>query len=33
LSKLFPQTAVTDQAELQAEQEKKKQEEEGEIFQ
>lgn len=29
LSKLFPQTAVTDQAELQAEQEKRKKEEEG----
>jgi mitochondrial import inner membrane translocase subunit TIM50 len=32
LSKLFPQTAVSDQAELQAEQEKKKQEEEGKAF-
>lgn len=29
LSKLFPQTAVGDHGELQAEQEKKKQEEEG----
>lgn len=29
LSKLFPQTAVVDQAELQAEQEKRKKEEEG----
>lgn len=29
LSKLFPQTAVADHAELQAEQEKKKREEEG----
>lgn len=29
LSKLFPQTAVSDQAELEAEQEKKKREEEG----
>lgn len=29
LSKLFPQTAVSDQAELEAEQEKKKREDEG----
>lgn len=33
LSKLFPQTAVTDQAELQAEQEKRKKEEEGSLHQ
>lgn len=29
LSKLFPQTAVSDQAQLEAEQEKKKREDEG----
>lgn len=32
LSKLFPQTAVSDAAEVQAEQEKKKKEEEGKNY-
>jgi hypothetical protein len=31
LSKLFPQTAVIDEAQLQAEQEKKNKEEEGKL--
>ena len=32
LSKLFPQTAVSDQAEIKEEQEKQKQQEEGFVF-